>query len=251
VNPLIAAVLIVVPLLTACHPKPPEITGMSAVPAGPALRAIEDRQRAFSALQAVGSLEVITGGSRRAFDSVGVVVDGQRRFRIEAYGPLGQSIAAIVWNGTGVQMRAPGEDRIIGTGPEGLERLFGRGVSASELASLLSGNSSPTDLGAPAGAYCEPAAECIVDLRNGEALRRVQLSLPGAAGQLPRIRSVEQYQDGALRCRVVFDQIAEIAGYPLPLHITLENPKERVRVEIRYEEVEINGTIREDAFSLF
>src|SRR6185369_12193489 len=109
-------------------------------------------------------------------ETVGIVVDGERRLRIEAYGPLGQSLAAVVWDGREILMRRPGEDRVVRPGPKGLERLLGEGLEASEFCAVLSGNIPGTGAAAAARLLCGKDGMCVLELQTDDVMREVRVS---------------------------------------------------------------------------
>jgi uncharacterized protein DUF4292 len=241
--------LVLIPLLLACAPKKPELP-LFAAPAGPLLQALEGRRQAFEGLKAVASVEVVKGLKRKTFDTMGIVVDAQRRLRMEAYGPLGQSIMALVWDGREILLRLPGEDKVTQPGPAGLARLLGQGVEPSELCAILSGN-LPETAGSDAALLCRQDGGCVLELRQGKVLRRVRTTstFTGSA-QEPRVVSYEFYRAGKLLFEARFDRFEEISHYRLPMQIVIENPERNLRMAIHYAEAEVNTPLGDDAFSL-
>ena len=241
--------LIVIPLLLACVPIKPEIP-MTAVPAEPLLQALERHRKSFSGLRAVASIEIMKRDRKRTLETVGVVVDGQRRFRMEAYGPLGESLMAVVWDGRDILVRLPGEEGVVQPGPAGLERLFGDGLEASELCALLSGNIPDAD-GSAAALLCRQNGDCVLELRKGDFLRRVRVSPPGGRpGREPRILAYELHRKGKLLFQARFDEAAEISHYRLPMKILIENPAGKLQLTVLYNEAEVNAPINDEVFSL-
>lgn len=239
-----------IPLLFACYPKEPEIT-MGAVPAAPLLQALEQQRNAFVALKAVASATLVKSGHRRTFDSVGVVVDDQRQFRIEAWGPLGQSIMAIVWNGEEMLIRLPEKNTVEHTGPAGLEQLLGQGVEPSELCAILSGNVPDAGMAASPVLLCGKTGDCILKMSNGAVLRTFRVSYPlDKAGWEPRIRSYELSRSGSLLFRARFDRVEEISHYPLPTEIVIESPGKNIQLMLNYLDANVNTPIDKEAFSL-
>jgi outer membrane lipoprotein-sorting protein len=242
--------LIIVPLLFACSPKKPEIP-LFAVPAEPVLQALERHRQSFTGLKAVAGVEVVKGSRKRTLDTVGIVVDGERRLRIEAYGPLGQSLSAIVWDGREILMRKPGEDRVVRPGPKGLERLFGPGLEASELCAMLSGNIPGTGDAAAARLLCGKDGMCVLELQTDDGLRQVRISVPPAeSAREPRVLSYAFYRAGKLIYQAHFDRYAVISRYALPVQIVIENPDKSLHVTVTYSEAEVNIPLSDEAFTL-
>ncbi len=237
--------------LLACHPLIPEIP-MTAVPAGPLIQELEQHRQEFSSIKAVARIEIEKRGRKRAFDTVGIVVDGQRRLRMEAYGPLGQSLMALVWDGTDVLLRLPDEDKVVREGPVGLERLLGRGLEPSELCAALSGNIPGSGKDVTASQQCSQNGACVLDLREGGGItRRVRVSYSGpvSAGR-PRILTYELYRSDKVLFRARFDHVEEISGYSVPMQIVIDNPDKNLRLTVLYNDIEINTPLSEDAFTL-
>jgi hypothetical protein len=129
---------VIIPLLFACLPKKPEIP-LTEVPSGPLVQMLEQRRQSFSGLKAVVSVETVRSGRKRAYDTVGIMIDGQRRLRAEVFGPLGQSMMTLVWDGADVAVRLD-DGRVVMPGQAGLERILGIAMDAGELCGALSGN---------------------------------------------------------------------------------------------------------------
>ncbi len=240
---------IVISLLLACAPKKPEIP-MTAVPADPLLQALERHRKSFTGLKAVAGVEIVKRDRKRTLETVGVVVDGQRRLRMEAYGPLGESLMAVVWDGRDIFIRQPGEEGVVQPGPAGLERLFGEGLEASELCALLSGNIPDAGVSA-AALLCRQNGDCVLELRKGDLLRRVRVSASEERpGWEPRILAYELLRKGKLLFQARFDEFAEISHYRLPMKIVIENPAGKLQLTVLYSEAEVNTPISDEVFSL-
>jgi outer membrane lipoprotein-sorting protein len=248
ISRLIAPVTIL--LLFSCFPKKPEIP-LTTVPAGPLLNALERHRQSFASLKAVARLEVSKRGRKRALDTVGIVIDGDKRLRMEAYGPLGQSLMAFVWDGRDVLLRLPGKEKVTRSGPAGLEKLFGKGLEPSELCSVLSGNIPDIVLPSSALLLCGVENDCTLELRRGDLIRRVVLYYSSAGSrQEPRIRSQELYRAGKLVYDVRYEKSQEIAHYRLPLSIVIENPDNKLQLTVQYTEAEVNTPISDESFIL-
>jgi hypothetical protein len=245
-----SVILVTILLICSCLPKKPEIP-LTSVPAGPLLESLEHHQRSFASLKAVARLEVIKRGRKRALDSVGIVIDGDRRLRMEAYGPLGQSLMAFVWNGRDVLLRMPGEERVTRSGPAGLERLFGKGLEPSELCSVLSGNIPGMASSTSSLLRCGQENDCTLELRHDDLLRRVFLNYSSTgSSQEPRVLSQELYRAGKLVYEIRYERTQEISHYRLPLNIVMDNPDRNLQLTIRYTDVEVNTPLSEESFLL-
>ena len=154
----------------------------------------------------MAGVEAVRKGRKRAFDNVGIVLASQDRLRIEAYGPLGQSLLTLVWDGREVLLRLPGQDRVVRPGAAGLERLFGAGLDVQELCSALAGNVPPVPVSAAVSAACGRGDLCELTIRQGDLVRRVQVvNHPSGSGQVltpVMLRTVPQREarvSGAVR----------------------------------------------------
>ncbi len=224
---------------------------MIAVPPAPLIEVLDQQRHAFTGLKAVASATIVKDGRKRTFDTVGVVVDDQRRFRLDAYGPLGQSIMVIVWDGQEVVLRLPEENRIDHKGPVGLEQLLGEGLEPAELCAILSGNIPDVGKIALPVLLCGTNNDCILKLNSGTLLRTVRVSYPvNQPGRQPRIRSYELSRSGRVLFKARFDQVEEISHYPLPMQIEIENPGKNLKLTVVYHEADVNMAISNDVFSL-
>ena len=245
-----AIVFAVLSLLFACLPKQPEIP-LTEVPAGPLVQALEQRRQSFAGLKAVASVEAVRKGRKRAFDNVGIVLASQDRLRIEAYGPLGQSLLALVWDGREVLLRLPGQDRVVRPGAIGLERLFGAGLDVQELCAALAGNVPAVPVSATVSAACGRGDLCELTIRQGDLVRRVQVvNHPSGSGLVLTPVISELYRGGKLVYRARFEQVAEIAHYLMPRAVIIENPEKNFSLTVGYAEVEVNVPIDGELFSL-
>jgi len=221
------------------------------MPSGPLLEALERHRQSFSSLKAMARLEVIRRGRKRALDAVGIVIDGNKRLRMEAYGPLGQSVMAFVWDGRDVFLRMPGEEKVTRSGPAGLEKLFGKGIEPSELCTVLAGNIPGTTSPYSALLQCGQENNCTLELRRDDVLRRIFLkNYSTDSSQDPRVLSQELYRAGKLVYEVRYERTQEIAHYRLPLNIVLENPDKNLQLTIHYTDAEVNTPLSEESFIL-
>jgi hypothetical protein len=238
----------VVPLLFSCLPKKPEIPG-TEVPAGPIVQALEQQRRTLTSLKAVASIEIIRQGKRRVFETVGIVLDAQRRFRVEAVGPMGLPIIALVWDGKEIALQLP-DDRTLKAGQAGIERILGLGVDARELCAVLSGTVTEIDMPSAARSYCVPGGVCIIELPEGDVVRRVHVLFSAAPVPAVLITAQELYRSDRLIYRARYERSEETAHGLLPRMIIIENPEKKVKLTIEYAEADINVPVSEDAFML-
>lgn len=244
----IIALTIAVSLLFSCLPKKPEIPG-TETPAGPLLQLLERQHRSLSTLKAIARVEVVRDGKKRAFDTVGIVLDGQRRLRLEAFGPLGQSVLTLVWNAKEVLLRLPDDDRIIRPGQAGIERIIGMRVEAKDLCALFSGTVTELSPASEARAFCTRDSVCVIEVPAADGVRRVKV-VPASSGQELRIVAQELYRADDLMYRVRYDGVEEISHIMIPRVVILENPEKKVMLTIEYNEVDVNVPVAEDAFTL-
>jgi outer membrane lipoprotein-sorting protein len=243
------APFILIPLLFACFPKKPEIS-LPAVPAQPLMRALEQRRQTFSGLKAAASVESVRSGRKRSYDTVGIVIEDQRRLRMEAYGPLGQSLVTLVWDGADVLLRLD-DGRVLTPGPAGLERMLGMAMGAGELCAVLTGNVPAAAPGEETKAYREPDGSYMIEQRSGDLLRRLYVLLPepGADPGI-RITASELYRSGKLVYRARYEHPELISRYLIAKTVGIENPDKKVSLTVEYNEMDVNVPLSDDAFKL-
>jgi hypothetical protein len=242
--------LIAVLFLFSCLPKKPEIPG-TEVPAGPLVQTLERQRLAFTGLKAIASVEVVTRGKKRFFDTVGIVLDAQRRLRVEAFGPLGQSLIELVWDGKEVLLRTQNDDRVMRPGLAGIERLLGMSVEAKDLCAMLSGTITEITRPSDSRAFCTQNNACVIELPEGDTERRISV-LPSSGGPAPSVRIAVQelYRSHTLVYRTRYERMQEVSHILVPRTIVIENPEKRVMISIEYTETDVNVAIADDAFTL-
>ncbi len=246
--------LILIPVLflsfSGCVLKIPEI-GLPEVPAGELVRALEQRRLSFSGLKAVASVQVMRKGRKRSYDTVGVVLASQNKLRIEPYGPLGQSLLVLVWDGKEPLLRLAGQDTVMRPGQFGLERILGVGIEMRDLCAVLSGNIPDTAGTAGAKAFCGRDGVCVVELRQGESVRRAWMKRPQSGDDGgAKVTAYEAYRSRSLLFRAKFEQVETISGYPLPLRVIIEHPDKNVYLIVTYNDVDVNVPVDESLFTL-
>ena len=242
--------LIAVLFLFSCLPKKPGIPG-TEVPAGPLVQALEQQRQAFIGLKAIASVEVVRRGKKRFFDTVGIVLDAQRKFRLEAFGPLGQSLLTLVWDGNEVLLRTQDDDRVMRPGQAGIERLLGMSMKAKDLCAIFSGTVTEISRPLDARAFCTQANACVIELPAGDTVRRIRVLPPSASPALTvRIAGQEFYRSNTLAYRIRYERMQEISHVLLPRTIVIESPEKGATITIEYAEADVNVPLADDAFTL-
>ena len=234
-------------LLFSCLPKKPEIPG-TEVPAGPLVSALEQQQKSFMTLKAIASVDVFRRGKKRSFDTVGIVFDARRRLRVEAYGPLGQSIVALVWDGKDVLLRLQ-DDGIKKPGQAGIERILGMSMDAKELCAILSGTITEIVRPQDARPFCTQDGSCVIEFHEDDLERRVRV-LTTSSSPAIRVASQELYRAETLVYRVRYDQTETISQGALPRKLVIENPEKQATLTVEYTEADMNVPVSEDTFTL-
>ncbi len=236
-------------LLAACFPPQPEIV-LPPLPARPLVDALELRREKFVGLKALARADIITAGKKRSYDSVGIVVDGQRRLRVEVFGPLGEALATLVWDGREMQLRLE-DGREVRPGAADIERLIGLAMDGRELCAALSGNIPDSEAELPAKAYREPDGGSLLVLNgvNGERRVSVQLPEPGHPQDVQIVQE-ELYRSGRLAYRARYEAVERVAEYLIAKTMTIESPGRHTSVTLTYSDVDINTPLPDDAFVL-
>ncbi len=240
--------LSVIPLLFACLPKKPEVP-LTEIPAGPAAEALVLRRQSFATLKALAVVESARSGRKRTYENVGMLVDGQKRLRAEAYGPLGQSLFTLVWSGNGLVLRED-DKNVAMPAQAGLERLLGMAIEAPELCAILSANLPDIAPSVSPRAYQEPDGSDLLEWTDGALLRRFFVALPGPGQPEVRIVASELYRSGKLVYRVWYEQTLEVSRYLIPKTVKIENPGKKISLSIMYSDVDVNQPLSDDAFTL-
>lgn len=239
---------IILPLLFACVHRKPEIP-MTEAPAGPLVQALEQRGRAFSTLKAIASIRVVRKDRKRSFESVGILVNGQEQFRIEAYTPLGQTVVMVIWDGRDVMLDLEGERRLLEPGSRALERVLGADVDPAELCAILSGNIPGILEGSQPKLLCAGDGRCVLELRREDRLVRVYPET-GRESSEPVVRSYDVSRGKHPAYQVKFESFQTISGYSLPMKIVVENRDKRMSLTVEYAEAELKVPLDARAFMI-
>jgi hypothetical protein len=233
------------PLLFSCAPPRPEIP-MTEVPAAPLVQELDRRRGSFSGLKAAARVQTERKSRKRVYESVAFLQQGQAKFRIEGYGPLGESVFGALWDGNDLMLRMPGEADFARAGQWAFERLIGFPLAPSELAAVLSGNVPPSRKTEEARARCSEDGRCVVEFRTDDARWRVHI-VPAAPF---RIESGERYRGDDLVYTARFGSPEMIGGYLFPKRVTVENADRKAALTIEYQDVEVNVPVEDSAFLL-
>jgi hypothetical protein len=237
--------LLGVSFLFSCAARLPEIP-MSEVPAGPLMQALERRAHSFASLKSVATLEFARKDRRRVFENAGVLVRGRDRFLIEAYGPLGQTAASVLWNGRDVVLDLDGTRRVL-PGGAGLERLLGSQLDPADLADVLAGNIPGMARATSTKLRCAENGACLLELASRDLVVRVR---PAGGGNptRPWVRSCDVLRRGSLVYQVRYESAQDVGGYILPTRIIVENIDKQVSLTIQYSDPEVNVPVDERDF---
>jgi hypothetical protein len=237
--------IVLLPLLFSCAPPRPEIP-MTEVPAAQLVQELDHRRGSFSGLKAAARVQTERKGRKRVYESVAFLQKDQAKFRIEGYGPLGESVFGALWDGKDLMLRRSGEADFARVGQWAFERLIGFPLAPSELAAVLSGNVPPARKTEEVRARCSEDGRCVVDYRTDDARWRVHI-VPAVPFQ---IESGERYRGDDLVYTVRFDSQEMIRGYLFPKRVTVENADRKATLTIEYQDVEVNVPIEDSAFLL-
>jgi len=233
------------PLLFSCAPLRSEIP-MTEVPSAPLAQELDRRRSSFSGLKAAARVQTERKGRKRVYESVAFLQQGQSKFRIEGYGPLGEPVFGALWDGKDLMLRMPGEADFARAGPWAFERLIGFPLAPSELAAVISGNVPPPLKTEEARARCSEDGRCVVEFRTDVARWLVQI----VPADPFRIESGERYRGDDLAYTARFDSPEMISGYLFPKRVTVESADRKARLLIEYQDVEVNVPVEDSAFLL-
>ncbi len=242
-------ILLVIPsLLLSCAAIQPGIP-MNEVPAAPFLQALDRRVRSFFTLKTTASLQIARKERRRVFDNAGILVQGRDRFRIEAYGPLGETVMTLLWAGQDVLLDLEGTVRVMPPKNSGLDRILGSEVDPADLADILAGNVPGMSRTTRAKLLCPVhGGACVLELNTKELVIRVHPEADWESKGMV-IRSCEILRKGSLVYQVRYESVADIAGYLLPKKITVENPDKQVVLTFQYFDAEVNAPLDAQDFT--
>jgi hypothetical protein len=171
---------------------------------------------------------------------------------VEVFGPLGQSIATLVWNGREFLLRLPDDDGIQKPGQVGIEKLFGINMDGTELCAAITGVIPALDQSSIVRAFCAQDNTCIVEISHGDDMRRVRLlSAPAGPTQTIRVLAQELHRSGTLRYQARYRREKDDPSvFMLPKSVIIETPSNNSSLTIEYAEADINVPVDQELFTL-
>jgi len=237
---------ILLPLLAACQFRPPALP-YHETPAAPLMQDLERQRRAYPGVKALARVETERKGRKRVYESVAVLQRGLEKFRVEGYGPLGEPLFALVWDGASLAVRSPGQQGFTQVGSEALERLLGMALAPAELAAVLSGN-APSGVASAAG--CSSDGRCAVDLPVDGGVWRVHLvRRSGSAGGPVQVDALERFQGSSLAFLVRYEAREDAGSVSFPKRVVVESPSRKVSLRVEYQDAELTAAVDDGAFT--
>ncbi|HUL00701.1 MAG TPA: hypothetical protein VLX29_07590 [Nitrospirota bacterium] len=237
-------------LLYACVPKQPMIP-ITEVPAGPGLQALESRQHFFRGIKAEASVEIRKWGKKRILENVGIVLDGVQRFRMEVYGPLGQTIMALIWDGRKALVRVPESDKDTQQAQRGIADFLAEGIDMQEICAALSGNIPELIKPYVAAQFCTWNNDCLLEIHSTDSMRKVQMAYATSdSAQKPQPLWENLYQSGKLVYSARFSKMEDVSQYSMPMKVEIEYPNSKIVLTIEYHDIVVDTQISDDIFSL-
>ena len=236
---------LLLPLLAACQFRPPAIPYADA-PSALLAQELERQRRDYPGVKALARVETARKGRIRSYESVAVLQRGLERFRVEGYGPLGEPLFALVWDGTSLAARSSGQTGLTPVGSDALERMLGIALAPADLAAVLSGNAPAVSAAGPAG--CSSDGRCALDLAAADGRWRVHC-LRVDNGSL-RIDALERYRGGSLAFLVRYEERGGAGGPAFPRRVVVESPSAGMSLRVEYEEAELTAAVDDSAFAV-
>jgi hypothetical protein len=236
-------------LLSACHVSPPGIP-LSAVPSDPLVQALQQHRSSFTGMKGIARIETDHRGRKRAYESVAIVLKGQDRFRVEGYGPLGETLFTVVWDGTDIFLKRAEDENAHKTGQFGFERMLGVSLSPADLCAILSGNIPAMPADAETSARCSQVGWCLVDFRYDNLQWQVKVVPPQSAQESIVIESMELFRN---RKEVFFSSyVYKDNDWPrqFPAAVVLAQKDRNGSLLVQYQDVDVNVPLADSIFSM-
>ena len=232
-------------LLPACASHLPPIP-YPAVPSAPLVRSLDEQRQRFQSLKALARVETVRKGKRRVYESVAIVQRGLDRLRIEGYGPLGETLFVLLWDGTNVLVQSPDTSGVRSIGPGGLERLLGVGLTPEDLCAVLVGSAPPAASAAGSAAGCSTDGRCALDAEEGGGRWRV-LMRPRSDGAVV-IDAIERYRGASIAFQVRYEGTSGAGAYVLPRRVVVQDTRQQAALTVEYLDAEVNIPVSESLF---
>jgi len=237
-------------ILPACHVAPPEVL-LPEVPAGPLLETIAERRASFIGMKALARVTIERRGRTRVYESVAVLQQGFRKLKVEAYGPLGEPLVALLWDGTVVLLRKPGETEPVSVGQFGLEQVLGISIRPADLCALLTGNAPELPEGGRVRAGCGAEGFCDLDLRFEDSVWRVPVRPSGFDdGAVLVVAGADLYRKSRLALRSTFEPQGWSPASGVPKRVIVDDPERKVHIVVEYVEAEAGIPVEDGVFTL-
>jgi len=236
-------------LLVACAPPKAEIP-LNEIPAGPLLQALDEHRQSFRSLKGLASIEIKKWGMTRTIENAGIIIDRQNRLRLDAYGPLGNVLMAMIWDGGKPSFFSPEDETLKKQGTAALDQLFGDGLDMRELCALLSGTVPASFQTGTAIQWCGHNNECLLQIQGKDTVRKITVIYPAShEAKEPGIISEEFYRNGGPLYKARFHHRKTVSPF-IPMIIKIERPSQNVSITISYQEVDVNIPINKEDFLL-
>jgi hypothetical protein len=236
-------------LLSACHVTPPGVP-LSDVPSDPFVQALQQRRSSFTAMKGIARIESDHRGRTHAYESVAIILKGQERFRVEGYGPMGEAIFTVMWDGTDIFLKRAEDERARKTGQFGFERMLGVSLSPSDLCAILSGNMPAVPADAATSAQCSQAGWCIVTFLHDDLQWKVKVVPPQSAQDSIVIERMELFRNGkeVLSSWYVYKDHDWPRQFPSAVGLAQKDRKGSLLVQ--YQDVDVNVPLDDSVFSI-
>lgn len=249
IRTFLAAAATMTALLSSCSVTPPGVP-LSDIPSDPLVQALEQRRSSFTGMKGLARIETGHRGRTRSYESVAIILKGQERFRVEGYGPLGEVLFTVVWDGTDIAMKRAEDESAQTIGQFGFERLLGVSLSPSDLCAILSGNIPAVPANADTSARCSQSGWCFVDFRYDDLQWRLKVVPSRGVQDAIVVESMELSRKGkaVLLCWYTYKD----HGWPrqFPATVSLAQKDRNGSLLVQYQDVDVNVPLDDSIFKI-